>query len=492
MIILYNPRSTTPGKQPLPLSLMALAAVLEGRHAWTLVDGNVEAEPAARIIEIARALPAQPASVLAVTVMPGPQLAQAVPVCRQVRAAVPGLPIVWGGYFPTQHTEAALSASYVDYVVRSQGELAFLSLINVLQAGGALSAVNNLSWNNGRRVVHNPVCPLTPLDQFPDPPYHAVPLARYIRPTYLGLRTIAYNSSFGCPFACAFCASAAMAGRQWAAQSPKRMESAVRHLVEAYQVDSLQMNDLDFFVSESRTAEYCGRTQDLKVGWWAMGRADILTRYAPATWRLMRAAGLRMVFTGAESGSDEALARMNKGGQASTEVTLEFVRRAKEYGVVPELSFVLGSPPDPLADMQRTFEFIRALKRLNAEAEIVLYVYTPVPADGAMYEMAQKAGFRFPETLDDWASDGWGQFALRKGARLPWVAGGLRRQIRDFERVLNAYYPTVTDLRLTGWRRDLLRFLSAGRYHFRFYAAPYELRAAQRLFHYQRPETTGF
>ncbi len=29
MIVLFNPISTTPGKQPLPLSLMSLAAVLE-------------------------------------------------------------------------------------------------------------------------------------------------------------------------------------------------------------------------------------------------------------------------------------------------------------------------------------------------------------------------------------------------------------------------------------------------------------------------------
>lgn len=492
MIILYNPRSTTPGKQPLPLSLMALAAVLEGRHPWILVDGNLVADPAASIIDIACVQPAQPANLLAVTVMPGPQLAQAVLVCRQVRAAVPGLPIVWGGYFPTQHSEAVLSAPYVDFVIRSQGEVALLGLIQALESGGALSAVNHLSWKVGGRIVHNAVLPLTPLDQFPDPPYHAVPMARYIRPSYLGRRTAAYNSSLGCPFACAFCASAAMAGRQWVAQAPGRMEGAVRHLVRAYQVDGLQMNDLDFFVSEARVAEYCRRTRDLNVGWWAMGRADNLVRYAPATWSLMRAAGLRMVFTGAESGSDEALARMNKGGQASAEATLEFVRRARQYGVVPELSFVLGSPPDPVSDMQRTFEFIRAVKRVDDDAEIVMYLYTPVPADGAMYAMAQRAGFKFPETLDDWASDSWGQFALRKGARLPWVTASLRRQIRDFERVLNAYYPTVTDLRLRGWRRDLLRFLSAGRYHFRFYAAPYELRMAQRLFHYQRPETTGF
>ena len=31
MIVFFNPLSTTPGKQPLPLSIMALAAVLEGK-----------------------------------------------------------------------------------------------------------------------------------------------------------------------------------------------------------------------------------------------------------------------------------------------------------------------------------------------------------------------------------------------------------------------------------------------------------------------------
>ena len=58
--------------------------------------------------------------------------------------------------------------------------------------------------------------------------------------------------------------------------------------------------------------------------------------------------------------------------------------------------------------------------------------------------------------------------------------------------VLNAFYPTVTDRRLTGARRALLRTMSSWRYAFRMYAAPYELRAVHRVMQYQRPETTGF
>jgi hypothetical protein len=38
----------------------------------------------------------------------------------------------------------------------------------------------------------------------------------------------------------------------------------------------------------------------------------------------------------------------------------------------------------------------------------------------------------------------------------------------------------------------LLKTVSAWRYAFRLYAAPYELRVLQRLMRYQRPETTGF
>jgi hypothetical protein len=62
----------------------------------------------------------------------------------------------------------------------------------------------------------------------------------------------------------------------------------------------------------------------------------------------------------------------------------------------------------------------------------------------------------------------------------------------NFERVLNAYYPTSTDPKLKGPMRHLLRAASAWRYHLKFYDYPLELRALHKLVAYQRPETTGF
>lgn len=492
MIVLFNPRSTSPGKQPLPLSLMALAAVLDGREPWTLIDGNLVADPAAAIAACLSRAPAMELSMVAVTVMPGPQLTQAVEVCRRLKKQFPGVPIVWGGYFPTQHTDTVLQSPCIDYVIRSQGERALLELIDTLKRGGALDAIGSLSWKSASRVVHNGAAPLVPLDDFPDPPYSRLDIAPYIQPNYLGRRTLAYSSSFGCPFACNFCAVVAMSNRRWLAQSPARMERVIRQLVATYRIDALQMHDMDFFISEARTAEFSDRIADLGLAWWALGRVDTLMQYSESTWRSMARSGLRMVFCGAESGSDAMLAAMNKGGKASSSQTLALAARMKRHGVVPEFSFVLGCPPEPLADVARTFEFIREIKDVNPATEIILYTYTPVPMSGALYDDARRTGFRFPDSLEEWATPAWQQLSMRRGDNIPWIESAVRRRVRNFERVINAFYPTITDPRLTSWRRALLKTVSAWRYTLGVYAAPYELRALHRLMHYQRPETTGF
>jgi radical SAM superfamily enzyme YgiQ (UPF0313 family) len=492
VIVLFNPLSTQPGKQPLPLSLLSLAAVLEPRERWTLVDGNISRDPAVDILAALNRSPASEFSMLAVTVMPGPQLPQAVEVSKRIREAHPSVPIVWGGYFPTQHADTVLASTFVDFVVRSQGERPLLELTDALRRGGALDAIGGLSWKRDGVIVHNGVGALTPLDDLPELPYHRVDMQHYLHKNYLGRRTVAHNSSFGCPFACSFCAVVAMSNRHWIAQSPERIDRAVRHLATTYGVDAVQMHDMDFFISESRTAEFAERIVPLGLRWWALGRVDRLMSFSERTWRTMARSGLKMVFSGAESGTDATLRAMNKGGKASARLTLDLADRMRRHGVIPEFSFVLGCPPDPERDVARTFEFIREIKRVNPATEIVLYTYTPVPAEGPLLDAARDGGFLFPSSLDEWASPDWRQLSMRRGHGIPWMQGQVKRRIRNFERVINAFYPTVTDQRLTRARRVLLKCFSSWRYAIGFYDAPYELRLLQRLMQYQRPETTGF
>lgn len=511
MLILYNPPSNAQRKPVLPMSLLALGALLEGEHDYIIIDGNLEADPLAALD---RAVRETGADILGVTVMPGPQLNNAVPLCRQLKALHPHLTIVWGGYFPTQHYDVCLRADYVDYVVRGHGEVVFKALVDALRRGDDPTTLPGLAYRGpadqeardtrrdaalsdplppvARLPVSNPLAPIPHPDRLPDFPYHRVDVPRYIRRTFMGARTLPHHSSYGCPFFCNFCAVVNMVNGRWLAQSAERTANVARYLVRQWGADAVEFYDNNFFVHEARTAEFAERIMDLGIAWWGEARIDTLLKYSDRTWARMRDSGLKMVFLGAESGSDETLRRMNKGGTAATEKTLAIAAKMAEYGIVPEMSFVLGNPPDPEEDTLRTIAFIRRVKRLNPQTEIILYMYTPVPLAGELYDQAKAQGFQFPETLEEWISPAWQEFSQRRSTHVPWLQDPLRRYIGDFQRVLNAYYPTTTDITLTAARRFVLRALSAWRYHLRFYRFPLELRALQKVIAYQRPETSGF
>jgi hypothetical protein len=497
MLILFNPPSSASRKPVLPMSLLALGAVLEGEHEYRIIDGNLEPNP---LDAIEQAMQEGEQNVLGMTVMPGPQLSHAVPLCRQLKQRNPDLLIVWGGYFPTQHYEACLrteiegSRHYVDYVVRGHGEIIFKALLDALRRGEEPRGIYGLAYRHPQtgEVVSNPLAPIPTPDQMPDYPYHRVDMGRYVRRTFMGERTLPHHSSYGCPFFCNFCAVVNMVNGKWLAQSAERTANVAHFLVEQYGADAIEFYDNNFFTHEARTAEFAERIEHLGISWWGEARIDTMLKYSERTWALMRDSGLRMVFLGAESGSNETLKRMNKGGKASTEKTLEIADKMARYNIVPEFSFVMGNPPDPVGDVRETIEFIRRVKRVNPRSEIILYMYTPVPLAGELYEQAKADGFKFPETLEEWINPSWQEFSQRRSSTMPWLNDPLRQQVHDFERVLNAYYPTATDAKLQGGARWLLKALSGWRYHLRFYSNPLELRALHKFLAYQRPETSGF
>jgi anaerobic magnesium-protoporphyrin IX monomethyl ester cyclase len=499
VVILYNPPSSANRKPVLPMSLLAVGAVLEGRHDYCIVDGNLEADPVETLEALIRQAGPQP--VLGVTVMPGPQLEQAVPLCRHLKERHPRLTIVWGGYFPTQHWDVCLRSDFVDYVVRGHGEYTFLQLLDKLQGHlsptplppAACHSLPGLAYPDADgEPTSNPLAPIPRPAQLPAWNFDRVPVERYVRRTFLGSRTLGYHTSYGCPFFCNFCAVVNMVNGRWLPQTAVQVADTAHMYRERWGVNAIEFYDNNFFTRQARVAEFAGRIMDLKLRWWGEGRIDTLLNYSDATWGLMRDAGLHMIFLGAESGSDETLQRMDKGGTMSAEKTLAIAHTMKQWHIIPEFSFVMGNPPDPERDVAQTMAFIRRVKQVNPQAEIVMYLYTPVPLAGDLYDEAQAEGFAFPETLEEWVSPAWLNFSQRRSATMPWLRQPLPDRLRDFERVLNAYYPTSTDANLTAVWRTVLRSLSAWRYHTGCYRFPLELRALQRLIAYQRPETSGF
>jgi len=146
-----------------------------------------------------------------------------------------------------------------------------------------------------------------------------------------------------------------------------------------------------------------------------------------------------------------------------------------------------------MKQIEQDIAFIKEIKTINPNTEIIIYVYSPVPTEGSeMYKKVLETGFRFPEKLEDWISPHWESFDLRKNPLTPWLTPEMIDKIKDFETVLNGYYPTVSDIRLSKFKKKFLHTLSSIRYKTGVYKKPYELKALQILWKYRQPEIEGF
>jgi len=483
MILLYYPKLTRPRNRRFPLSVLALAAVLEGRERYEIVDGNLDPDPdttLARLIETNRI------ELLGVSVMPGPQMLSAMKSCKAIRARYPHVRIVWGGYFPSVYGDATLNAKYVDFAVRGQGENTLLELIEALRGKRDLRSIAGLSWKDafGMRV-HNPERTMQPPDAFPWSPFQRLPVPSYLRPSYFGKRTGAHQASIGCPFQCTFCAVHEAYGSQQKMEAPARTEAILRHLVHNYGMDGVQFYDMNFFMREDHTRELMERLAALNLHWWCEGRIDTISRYSDETLERIRRAGCTMIFFGAESGSDRVLKEMKKG--ITTEQTLEVAKRLRRLNIIPEFSFVVGNPRDPEEDTRETIAFVRKVKRLNPASEIIVQHYTPVPNRGKMYGGID-GKVSFPATLEEWATPQWYNFTIRVNPSMPWLKPRTKRLIDNFETVVGSRWPTVQDIQASRFSRLLLKTLSSWRYLTGIYAAPAELRLAQDWIRLRRPK----
>jgi radical SAM superfamily enzyme YgiQ (UPF0313 family) len=377
----------------------------------------------------------------------------------------------------------------VDYVVRSQGELTILELLDVLENGGSLANVDGLSYREGTTIKHNKARKLADPNVFPVLPYEKVHVPSYFKKTILGDKTVSYHSSIGCPFTCSFCAVTKNYAGRWMAETAERTVETVRWLNQRYGVNGIEFHDSNFFTAEKRVAAFSEGIKDLNIGWWGEGTIDTIMRYDDRTWELMRDSGCRMIFMGAENASATTLKFMSKG-PLTPETTLAMAEKSARYNIIPEFSFVLGNPPDPETDIDENIEFIYKIKEINPASEIILYLYTPTPG-GTMFEMAEKAGFRYPETLDEWISPEWASFSRRRNPHTPWVKQSHLDKLNNFETVLNARYPTVSDLKIRPWHRRVLQTLGTWRYRMRVYDNPLELRAMFKFISYTQPEQAG-
>lgn len=496
-VLLFNPLAT-PTKPRIPNSVLQVAASVNHSHHWQLVDGNIDQDPWP---VIRKHLQTGQFSYFASTVMPGPQLRQAIPISKAIRQEFPNITIIWGGYFPSNHPKPVLESGFVDYIINGPGDKAFPQLLHFLEHGGDIDTIPNLIYRRNEKITHTRKDEIYDQDTLPEFPYEKLneqyPMSRYLAKTYLGTKTIAYHSSFGCPFTCSFCAVVPIYNARWKGKSAELIYKDISFLRERFGGNAVEFHDNNFFVSEKRTAEFSKLVMNDNIVWWGEGRIDTIDRYKDETLALMRQSGCKMIFFGAETGNDSMLKKMDKGGTQTREQILRFAKRLRQFDIIPEYSFVLGFPADTEEEVNQLIEqdiaFIREIKEANPDTEVIIYVYSPVPTeDSELFKKVSAAGFRFPEKLEDWINAEWENFDLRKNPLTPWLKPYMIDKIRHFETVLNGYYPTVSDVRLNSWQRKTIRTLSSLRYKLKVYQHPYEIKVLQKMWKYRQPEIEGF
>lgn len=497
-VILFNPRSAN-SKHRIPNSILQVGASIDRKYDYVFVDGNLEKDPWAKIYNY---LLTGEFKFFGCTVMPGLQPKQAIPFTKKIREEFPDVINIWGGYFPANQYKSVLDSGFVDYVINGPGDEAFPKLIDSLEINSDPSLIKNLIFKRNGKFIKTPKADLLDQDLLPPLPYEKLnnfyPIKNYLGKTFLGTKTAAYHSSVGCPFTCSFCAVVPIYEARWKGKSAPLIYKDIKYLKDEYGANAVEFHDNNFFVSEKRTVEFSKLIKNENIIWWGEGRIDTIHKYSDESLALMREAGCRMIFFGAETGNDAILKQMDKGGTQSGEQIKKFAARMKSFDIIPEYSFVLGLPAETpekvMHQIDEDIQFIKQIKEINPDTEIIIYVYSPVPTEGSeLYKKVTETGFKFPEKLEDWLNPQWSNFDLRKNPLTPWLNAEMVDKILNFETVINAQYPTVSDFKLTSFQKKMMRILSSLRYKTDFYNFPYELKALQKFWlKYRRPEVEGF
>ncbi|WP_407556304.1 B12-binding domain-containing radical SAM protein [Winogradskyella sp. 4-2091] len=499
-IIIFNPKSANT-KHRIPNSILQVGASIHGKYDYVFVDGNVENDPLKIILNYFNT---GEFKYFCSTVMPGPQLKQAIPFTKKIKELYPESITIWGGYFASNQYKVCMDSGYVDYIVNGPGDNTFPQLLDVLEGKNDQKKIlirNLIYKDENDNIIQTVKEALLDQDSLPQYPYTYFntfyPLESYLAKTFMGKRTLAYHSSMGCPFSCSFCAVVPIYNAKWKAKSAENIYKDVQYFKEKYNIDALEFHDNNFFTSKKRVLEFSKLVINDNIEWWGEGRIDTINKYSDEDLQLMRKAGCRMMFLGAETGNDDVLKQMNKGGTQSGQMIKDFVLRMKKADIIPELSFVLGLPAK---DEKTVYEqilwdinFIKEIKTINPDTEIIIYLYSPVPTEGSeLYQQILDAGFSFPKTLEEWINPSWEKFDLRKNPLTPWLKPYMIDKIQNFETVLNGYYPTVSDFRIKGYKKQILKLISGYRYKQGIYKLPYEIKVLHKIWKYRQPEIEGF
>lgn len=339
---------------------------------------------------------------LGVSVMTGKPIRQALKASSFAKKMNKDLPVVWGGWHPTVLPAQTVRNENIDVVAIGQGERIIAELANAFWENKPLKNVRGIAYKDTEgNVLENEPMPFLDVNSFKSVDFSLVDINKYAHDLYLGKRTIAWNTSQGCPYSCAFCSTPRIFNRRWSGLKADTVIDEIEILVNRMGVDGISFTEDNFMVDLNRVRKICEEIIKRKIRLkWAMDlRVDQTLRLSDEYLELMKKSGCTKVFLGAESGDQEVLDFVNKG--ITVEGTHEAVRRFNEHGIIAELLSMVGFPLNPKRDLMKTVKLIRDIKSKYPNHQATTYLFTPLPGT-RLFDIAVQKGLDKPEKLEDW------------------------------------------------------------------------------------------
>jgi anaerobic magnesium-protoporphyrin IX monomethyl ester cyclase len=395
----------------------------------------------------------------------------AIEVATAVKAYSPWLPVIFGGWHPSLLPDETLNETFVDMVVRGQGEITIVEVAQALADKKALNNIAGLSWKNGSQRIHNIDRKVEPLDNLPVPAFDLTNFDAYEKLS--GIRKLAYATSVGCPYACNYCTDQVFYKRRFNALSADRVVAEMIDLVTRYRTEEVALLDSNFPVQLPRALEIARGilASGVKFKWTFQASTDFLCRMSEDDVQLLGASGVSHMGFGTESTSESVLKLMNKRHQRVDEM-YETARKAQLGGIRVTFNLIFGYPGETEADRIVTFQTMSDIGRQFPNVSFSPNIFTPYPGI-PIWPQLREMGVPEPKSLREWMD-------MPLGANmLPWLKG---RELARLQRMLNYFLlNNQIDRRHKNhsWLRRTVRFIVQTPIRWRLrssrYSFPWEL-----------------
>ena len=259
-------------------------------------------------------------------------------------------------------------------VILGEGEVTLTELVASLKAGGGCAEIPGLAYLDSGAVRRSPRRGFVRvLDDLPLPAWDLVDVERYRRVWRSRHGYFAMNiaTTRGCPFHCNWCAKP-IYGQRYAVRSPASVVDEIFWLAREYAPDQLAVVDDVFGLQPGWVSTFASLLErgPVRLPFRCLMRADQIN---PDIVRALVAANCRMVWMGAESGSQRILDAMEKGIQV--EQIREAARLLQSSGIDVGLFLQFGYPGEEWRDVEATLDLVRGV----APQDIGVSVSYPLP-----------------------------------------------------------------------------------------------------------------